>query len=50
MPRIIRQDGQGSALIANTTAVVNSNNVGDLPTTVNSILAALKVHGLVNTT
>ena len=37
---------QESATIANTTAVTNSNNVGDLPATVNSILTALKALGL----
>lgn len=48
--RIVRQDGTGSTLVNNTTSVVNSNNVGDMPTTVNAILAALKAHGLINTT
>lgn len=38
--------GVQQTTIANTTAVVNSNNVGDLPTKVNSILTALEAHGL----
>lgn len=33
--------------IANTSAVTNSNNVGNLPATVNSILDAMKAHGLI---
>ena len=32
--------------LANTTAATNSNNVGDLPATVNAIVAALKTLGL----
>lgn len=39
--------GEQEAFIADTTAVVNSNNVGDLPTTVNAILDALIAHGLI---
>lgn len=37
---------QGST-VANTTSVVNSNNVAEMPTTVNAILTALKAHGLI---
>lgn len=33
--------------IANTTSVVNTNNVGDMPTTVNAILACLVALGFV---
>jgi len=33
--------------IANTTATVNTNNVGDMPTTVNAIIAALVALGFV---
>ena len=35
------------AAITNATAVANSNNVGDLPTKVNAVLAALRAHGLI---
>jgi hypothetical protein len=35
--------------IANTGAAVNSNNVGDLPTTVNAIIAHLETLGLIAT-
>lgn len=45
--RPVRQADQGADAIANTTAVANSNNVGDLPSTVNSILEALRDHGFV---
>lgn len=38
--------GEQQALVANTTATVNSNNVADLPTKVNAILTLLKAHGL----
>lgn len=33
--------------VADTTAVANSNNVGDLPETVNAIIDALIAHGLI---
>lgn len=38
-------DSANAATIANTTAVVNTNNIGDLPTTVNAILTALAALG-----
>lgn len=44
--RPVRQETAQAAVIANTTAVTNSNNVGDLPATVNAILTALKALGL----
>lgn len=43
----IKVVGEQVAVIANTTSAVNSNNVADMPTTVNAILVALKAHGLI---
>ncbi len=44
--RAVRVDAANANTVANTTAVTNSNNVGDLPATVNAILAALVALGL----
>ena len=46
-PRAVRVDAANANIVANTTAATNSNNVGDLPATVNGILAALVALGLV---
>jgi hypothetical protein len=45
--RKIRVGFAAENTIANTTAVTNSNNVGDLPATVNAVLAAMVALGLV---
>ena len=46
--RRVRTDLTGSAAVANTSASANSNNVADLPATVNGILVALRAHGILN--
>lgn len=42
----IKVVGEQQAHIANTAATANSGNVQDLPAKVNSILVALRAHGL----
>ena len=41
-PRAVRVDAANANIVANTTAVTNTNNVGDLPATVNGIIDDLR--------
>jgi hypothetical protein len=47
--RRIRTDLTGSAALSNTAVTANcTTNIGDIPTTVNAILVALRAHGILN--